>query len=52
VKLKEMTRGANGIARLKYAVSQQLDGYPVRVRLPLIELSDSERAAMDAALGI
>jgi dihydrodipicolinate synthase/N-acetylneuraminate lyase/uridine kinase len=51
VKLKEMTAGANGIARLKYAVSQQLDGYPVRVRLPLIELSDSEKAAMDGALG-
>lgn len=49
--LKKKTSGGYGIARLKYAVAQQLEGYPVRVRLPLVEFPDEEKAAMDAALG-
>ena len=40
--LKERTRGDNGIARTKYAVSRRLKGYPVRVRLPLKEISQEE----------
>jgi dihydrodipicolinate synthase/N-acetylneuraminate lyase len=51
-KLKEMTAGPNGIARLKYAVAQQLKGYPVRMRLPLIELSDTEKEIMENAIKI
>lgn len=51
-KLKEQTSGANGIARLKYGVAQQLKGYPVRVRLPLVELSDKDKKLMDAAVRV
>ncbi|MBW8017569.1 MAG: hypothetical protein FVQ82_15430 [Planctomycetes bacterium] len=48
--LKENTAGPNGIARLKYAVAAQLKGYPERVRLPLVELSDAEKIIMDKAI--
>jgi len=48
--LKKMTAGPNGIARLKYAVAARLKGYPVRVRLPLVELSETEKALMDKAV--
>lgn len=42
---KEMT-SSNAIAKLKYAISKQLPGYPTRLRLPLIELSQQEQQAM------
>ena len=48
--LKSMMTSVNEIAKIKYAVSKQLDGYPVGVRLPLVGLSKGEMKAMDAVV--
>ena len=51
VKLKNEMTSVNGIAKIKYAIAKQLAGYPVRVRLPLIGLSEEERTVMDEIVG-
>ncbi len=48
--LRDKTAGTNSIAGFKYAVSRQIKDYPLRVRLPLLNLSDAEKALMDEVL--
>jgi 4-hydroxy-tetrahydrodipicolinate synthase len=51
VKLKNEMTGFKGIAKIKYAITKRLKGYPTRVRLPLVGLSDDEKSEMDRAIG-
>ena len=48
IKLKNEMTSTNGIAKIKYAIAKQLDGYPTRVRLPLTGLSRDDKSAMDS----
>jgi dihydrodipicolinate synthase/N-acetylneuraminate lyase len=47
VKLKNEMTSVNDIAKIKYAISKQLAGYPTRVRPPLIGLNEEEKSVMD-----
>jgi len=48
--LKSMMTSVNEIAKIKYAISKQLEGYPADVRVPLVGLSKAEMKVMDAAV--
>lgn len=48
--LKDMMTNVNEIAAIKYAISKQLDGYPTKMRLPLLELTESEKKVMDEVI--
>jgi 4-hydroxy-tetrahydrodipicolinate synthase len=46
VKLKNEMTSVNGIAKIKYAISKRIAGYPTRVRLPLVGTSEEEKSVM------
>ena len=45
--LKYIMTSVNGVAKIKYAVAKQIASYPVKMRLPLLGLSDSDTAIME-----
>ena len=46
-KLKNEMTSVNGIAKIKYAIAKQIDGYPTRMRLPLLGPSKDEETVID-----
>lgn len=45
--LKNAMTSVNGIAKIKYSVAKQIEGYPTRMRKPLVDLTDDDIKAMD-----
>lgn len=43
----ELFSGPDQIAKLKYAISRLVSGYPAEVRVPLVPLGEGERLAID-----